>query len=157
MFHHFFCHSIPLSSWFGEYRFRTIFLLIQAPRKTNDHEGICEHVQQLSVNCVLIVLCFLFGSHTMSLNIDMKMILPLKCSGSHCRSVSSFLNLLDEAQRCDSWEYCLLELRRHSIDSIHLYCFPTTIEFASSSAPKDHLPFSPRRAPSRRRRGLWRR
>ena len=52
------------------------------------------------------------------------MILPLKCSGSHCRSVSSFLNLLDEAQRCDSWEYCLLELRRHSIDSIHLYCFP---------------------------------
>ena len=31
-------------------RFRTTFLLIQAPRKTNDREGIFGHISQLSVN-----------------------------------------------------------------------------------------------------------
>ena len=39
--------------------FHTISLLIQAPRKTNDREGICEHNSQLSLNCTHIFLCFL--------------------------------------------------------------------------------------------------
>ena len=30
------------------------------------------------------------------------------------------MNLLEEAQRCDSWEYFPLELRRHPVDSIHI-------------------------------------
>ena len=30
------------------------------------------------------------------------------------------LNLLEEAQRCESWEYFPLELRRHAVDSIHI-------------------------------------
>ena len=66
-------------------RFRTISLLIQAPRKTNDREGICEHNSQLSLNCIHTLSVFPSSLHAMSLYIDMKMILSLKCSGSHCR------------------------------------------------------------------------
>ena len=55
----------------------------------------------------------------MSLYIDMKMILTVKCSGSHCRSVIR-LNLLEDAPRCDSWEHLPLELRGHTVDSIHI-------------------------------------
>ena len=40
-------------------KFRTTSLLIQAPRKTNDREGIREHLPQLSVNCIHIFLSFL--------------------------------------------------------------------------------------------------
>ena len=55
----------------------------------------------------------------MSLYIDMKMILSVKCSGSRCRFCHWTLNLLEDAQRCDSWEYFPLE-RRHAVDSIDI-------------------------------------
>ena len=77
----------------------------------------------------------------MSLYIDVKMILSLKCSSSHCTS------LLEKAQRCESCEYFPLELRRHAVDSIHIL-----VQFCSSRLLKDLLPFFPRRAQSRRRR-----
>ena len=35
------------------------------------------------------------------------------------KTFHQFLNLFEEAQRCDSWEYFQLELRRHAVDSIH--------------------------------------
>ena len=63
-------------------RFRTISFLIQAPRKANDRAGIYEHIPHLSVNCIHIFLYFLS-----SLHIDMKMILSIKFSGSHCWSL----------------------------------------------------------------------
>ena len=52
---------------------------------TNDREEICEQKSQLRENFFHMSLHFLF-LHIMSLNIDMKMILPVKFSGSHCRS-----------------------------------------------------------------------
>ena len=42
---------------------RTTFLLIQAPRKTNDREGISEHISQLSVNCIHIFVSFFLPSN----------------------------------------------------------------------------------------------
>ena len=64
-------------------RFRTISCVIQAPRKTHDREKMSEHTSP--------TVCELYShltlsSHAMSLYIDMKMILPLKCSGALCRS-----------------------------------------------------------------------
>ena len=55
----------------------------------------------------------------MSLYIDMKMILSVKCSGLHCGSLIR-LNLLREAQRHDSCDYFPFELRRHAVDLIHI-------------------------------------
>ena len=99
--------------------FRALFLLIQAPTKTNDRERICEYNSQLSVNCIYIVHCFLLHPTQMSLTIDMKMILSLKCSGSHCRSVTSFW-ILSRKPNVVIPGNILLELRRHSVDSIHI-------------------------------------
>ena len=52
---------------------------------------------------------------------NMKMFLSLNCSGSHRRSCIGFLNLLEEAQRCESLEYFPLELRRLAIDAIQIF------------------------------------
>ena len=55
---------------------------------------------------------------TISLNMDMKMIPPLKCSGSHCILFHAFLNLFEDAHRRESWEDFPLESRLHAIDAI---------------------------------------
>ena len=55
----------------------------------------------------------------MSLNIDMKRILPVKDSGV-CLShrAQKFADFITELQRCESWENVPLEFRRLSVDSI---------------------------------------
>ena len=55
---------------------------------TIDREEICEHNPQLREQYFSIFL-LPFSHHKMSVNIDMKMILPLNCSGSH---FCSFMN-----------------------------------------------------------------
>ena len=110
---HFFCHSIPGSVGFVGVG-SVPFLLCARPPKKQWPRGnlrawsatVCELYSQLSV--------FPYSLHAMSLYIDMKMILSVKCSGSHCRSLIRFLNLLEQAQRCDSWQYFPLEVRRHT-------------------------------------------
>ena len=76
----------------------------------------------------------------MSLYSDMKMILSLKFSGSH-----QILNLFEEAQRCDTWEYFPLELRRHTIDSMHILVARIPNNFVGIG---DHLPFPTQSAES---------
>ena len=119
--HHLFCNFCPKIRRVCQCKFRTISFLIRAPRKTNDREGIYEHNPQLSVNFIHIFLDFLLLHIQCHFNIDIKMILSLKCSGSHFQISHLTLNLLKEAQRCDSWEYCPLELRRPAVDSIHIF------------------------------------
>ena len=71
-----------------EFKFRTIFSCDPGPKNDQyDRERIYEHILQLSVDCVHIFLYFLFSHHAMSLYIDMKMLLSLKNSCSHCRSL----------------------------------------------------------------------
>ena len=50
---------------------------------TNDREEIWEHNSRSRKSDFHITLHFHFSPYTMSLNIDMKVILSLKCSGSH--------------------------------------------------------------------------
>ena len=40
----------PMIRQVCQFRFRTMSVLIQATRKTNIREGICEHISQLPVN-----------------------------------------------------------------------------------------------------------
>ena len=54
----------------------------------------------------------------MSLNIDMKMILPVKFAGSHCNSPIVFLNLFEDTRCSMSWEDLPLELHGLSINPI---------------------------------------
>ena len=63
---------------------RTTSFLNQVQRKTNDREDIFERILQPFLNYFHIILHFLFESHTMSVNIDIEMILPLRSAGSHC-------------------------------------------------------------------------
>ena len=58
------------------------------PRKDQCPQGIFERIPQFFLNYFHIShnSSFPFESHTMSFNIDMKMILPLKSDGSHCDS-----------------------------------------------------------------------
>ena len=60
----------------------TISFLIQVPRMTNERKETCE--QTPNFNRILnAFFCVSVFSHSMSYYIVMKMILPLKCSGSH--------------------------------------------------------------------------
>ena len=73
-----FCSKIHLAC---SGKFRTTSFQIQGPRKDQWPRGnlsVCSFFSHTS--------SFPFVSHTMSLNIDMKMILPVKFSGSHCNS-----------------------------------------------------------------------
>ena len=107
-------------------KFRTTSFQIQALGKTNDREGIFQHTFLLSLNYLHMVHHFLFASHTVSLNIDMKMILPVKVSGSHCDSPIIFLHLIEDARCRESWEDLPLELHGFSINSIQ---FAEVIDF----------------------------
>ena len=93
---------------------------IQVTRMTSDREEICEHSWQLRENYFRFS-AFSFSPHTMSLNIDMKMVLPSNCSGSHCRIFHKCLNLFEEVKSRESWEYFPLELHRLSINTIQIF------------------------------------
>ena len=58
--HHVLCKSVPRSVGLVGVCSAPFPFLIQAPRKTNDLEGIYEHIPQLSVNRIHIFLYFLF-------------------------------------------------------------------------------------------------
>ena len=74
-----FSHILHQFCWRG---FRTIYSPIQAMETTNVLAWIFEHTQQLWEHPQHNFLCFLVFHQSMSLYIDIKMILPLKCSGS---------------------------------------------------------------------------
>ena len=67
-------------------KFRATFSQIQAQEKINDREEIFERILQLFFELFLHNSSFPLASHSMSLNIDMKMILSLNSAGSHCNS-----------------------------------------------------------------------
>ena len=94
----------------------TISFLIQVPRMTNDRKETCEHTSELQQNSDHILLYFRFIP--MSLNFDMKMILPWKMLRFTLYSFHKFLNLFEDAQRRKSWEDFPLELRLHAIETI---------------------------------------
>ena len=89
-----------------------------------------------------------YASNTMSLNIDMKMILPVNFTGSHCNSPISWWILGKSSTR-------VLEVV-HQFDSIRWsnQCLHT-IEFASSRIQQDCFTFFPSRAQSRSRQRPW--
>ena len=86
---------------------------------TNVCAEICEHNSQPYLVFSNFSV-FPRSLHTVSLYIDMKMIVPLNYSGSHCNSVI-FFESLQESQCCDSWEYFPLEFHRLSIDSVQIF------------------------------------
>ena len=139
-------------------KFRTTSFRIQALRKTNDREGICEHNSQSSVNCVHIFLLFL--------------VCPIQC---HCTLTwrwsclgSAQVHTLDLSLDFESsrggptlWFLWILSTRTPSacrrFDSYPWSdCFPNTTQSYSSRSQQDHLPFSLHRVQSRRRGRLWR-
>ena len=69
---------------------RTTSFQFQAPRKTNDSEWIFQRILQLFFELFSHNSSFPYASHTISLNIDMKMILSLKSAGSPCNSLIIF-------------------------------------------------------------------
>ena len=100
-------------------KFRTTSLLIQAPWKTNDREGICEHNPQLSVTCTHIFLCFLL------LPIQCRCTLTWRwsCLWSSQAHTVRFLGIFSTRtpsafRRFDSYPWS--------------YYFPNTIKFCSS-------------------------
>ena len=139
--------------------FHTISFLIQAPRKTNDRAGIlracsatvCELYSHLSV--------FPFSPHAMSLYIDMKMILSLKCSGSHCRSLTRLWifsrkpNVVILGNVSHSNSVGLPSIQFISLKWLFSeYHLILLFQVGIESSPI----FPPHRAQSRRRRRLWR-
>ena len=54
----------------------------------------------------------------MSLNIDIKRILPVKVAGVCPKSLSKIIDFTAELQRCESWEDVPLEFSRLFVDSI---------------------------------------
>ena len=59
-----------------------------------------------------------FDPHEMSLNIDMKMILPVRFSGVSFNLNSNSLNFLTVLQRIESWENIPLEFHWLTVDSV---------------------------------------
>ena len=137
-------------------KFRTTSFQIQAMGKTNDHEGIFQHTLYNCLWHIFTKFIISFASHTMSLNIDMKMILPVKFSGSHCNShiicwiwsrIPTVVNPGKSSTRIPQVV--------HQFDSIRWNnCRPNTIEFCSSSIQRDCLPSFPNSVQNRRRRRL---
>ena len=86
----------------------------------------CEHDSQLSVNCIHIVLCFLM------LSIQRRGTLTWRWSclwSSQAHTVNLSLDFESSRGGPTLW-YFPIELRRHSVDSIHILrsdCFPNTI------------------------------
>ena len=105
----------PKIDWFCHCRCRTTSILKQVQEKTNDREEIFERVLQHFLN--LSSHTFL-SSKKISLNIDEKMVLPVKFAGSHCNFAHRFLNLLEDTRCCVSWEDLLLDLHGLSIKPI---------------------------------------
>ena len=126
--------------------FRTTSFQIQALGKTIDREEIFQHYFS---NCLWIIF-------TMSLNIDMKMILPVKFSGSHCNSRSIWSYWGFPLYRI--LENLPLEFHKLSINSIqfaeviifseyHWICFFQDLTGS--------FPIFPSRAQSQRRHRSW--
>ena len=135
-------------------KFRTIFLLIQAPRKTHDREGICELNSQLSENCIHIFLCmqchctmtWRWSSHwsaqvhTVGLSLDFESSRGGPTSEFEWKFFST--RIPSACRRFESYPWS--------------DCFPNTMQFCSTRSQWDHLTFFPRRAQSRRRRRFLR-
>ena len=98
--YHHCCSFVPLSVWFYQHKSCTKSFPIQVPGKTNDRDGTWEHTSQLQQNSDYILLYCRFPPHIISSNMDMKMILPLECSGSYC---VHFMNFCESLRGCLSW------------------------------------------------------
>ena len=73
--------------WPDPEKFAIIAFLFQAPTKTNESAAVYEHNSATVCESNSHLSVFPFILHTMSLHIDTKMILSVKCSGSHSRSL----------------------------------------------------------------------
>ena len=73
-----FCSSVPIS----------VLLIRMGPVPTTARESasVLRHFNRI-LNALSV---FPFSRHSMSLYIDMKMILPMKCSGSNCIPFTNF-------------------------------------------------------------------
>ena len=124
-------------------KFRIISFLIQAPRKTNDREGIYEQNSQLSVNCIHIFLEFLL------LHIQCHCTLAWSWSclrSSQVHTVGLSLDFESSQGSPTLWFLGILSTRTPSacrrLDSCPWSdCSPNTIQFYSSRLQQDHLPF----------------
>ena len=97
----------PIHRLVLQYRFCTT-----APKMTNDHEGICGHtlrlLKELRVHYPSSCL------HSISSNIDIKIIRPSNSSGSHCMRLISFCC-------CESWKDSPYKFRLSTIDTIQIF------------------------------------
>ena len=93
--------------------------LVQAPETTNVLVGIFEDSRKFESirNTIFFTSSFV---QSMSLQIVMKMILPVKCSGSHFDSSHHLLKLVENSQRSESCEKCPLKLHRLPVDPIRI-------------------------------------
>ena len=98
-------------------KFRTTFSRIQAPGKTNDRRN-CRAFSATLFELISHNFSLPLASHSMSLNIDMRMILSLKSAGSHCNSPILFRIFFEDSRCLESWENLPLELHRLSINLI---------------------------------------
>ena len=115
---HFLCSSVP--------RFIRFAIVSSVPLlfRSTPYERPMTTKESFSMlfNCFELLVhnsSFPFASHTKS-NIDMKMILPVKFSGSHCNSPIILLNLIEDFHYSSPWENLPLEFHRLSINSIQL-------------------------------------
>ena len=94
---------------------------------------------------------FSFSPHLMSLNSDVKKILPSNCSGSHF----FLLNLFEEAQCWESWEYFHSNSIDCPIQMFQMITLEIPLNFFLPSLVRVLFLYLPDRAPSRRRRRSW--
>ena len=121
-------------------KFRTTSLLIQAPRKTNDREGICELNLQLSVTWIHTFLCFLLLSILCRCTLTWRW----SCLWSpqvyaDCKSLIRLWIFSRRPTVVIPWNFFPLELRRHCRrfgSSPWSHCFPNTIHLCSSRSQR---------------------
>ena len=127
--HHYFCSFLPFSVPLIIISFVRFLIRSRSwewPMSGQEFASIVRSWYWIRYNTLSVFPCSL---HTMSLYIDMKMVLPLNCSSSHCDSVIKNLNLFKHSQCCESCEIFSTRipsaLHRFGFNSLRLASFQT--------------------------------
>ena len=96
---------------------RTKSFPIQVLEKTNDRDGTCAHTSQFQQNSdgILLYCRFLPTNFIEHGHEDDSIGKVLRFT---LKTFHEFLNLFDDAYRCESWEDLPLEFRLHAVDAI---------------------------------------
>ena len=113
---HLFCNVVPGSLWAILGRIALLFRTWSNERTIVQYQIFSQELSRFRHLSSIHLCCIL--SQEMSLNIDIKRILPVKVSGVCPRALSRSLILSTELQRCESWEDVPLEFIWLSIESI---------------------------------------